>query len=94
MDFLKKTPVAIVLTVLIVALCCVVGHQRAVAQLDHPQSNIQNDDRAAGESSLNYYLNWIDDGADLFSTNACDTIARRNLAFDTTYSSKSEAKRS
>lgn len=87
MDFLKKTPVAIVLTVLIVALCCVLGHQRAVAQLDHPQSNIQSDDRAAGESSLNYYLNWIDDGAGLFSTNACDEIARRNLALDTTYSS-------
>ncbi len=87
MDFLKKTPVAIALTALIVALCCVLGYQRAVAQLDHPQSNIQSDDRAAGESSLNYYLNWIDDGAGLFSTNACDEIARRNLALDTTYSS-------
>ena len=39
----------------------------------------------AGESGLNYFLNWIDDGAGLFSMETTDTLARNNLDLNNTY---------
>ena len=84
MKFFKKTSVAVVLTVLIVALCCVWGYTRVYVDTAPESSGAE---RAAGESNLNYYLNWIDDDADLFTLETIDQLARENLVLDNTYSS-------
>ena len=84
MKFFKKQSVAIVLTALIVALCCMWGYSR-----DHmdllPDSG--GTDRASGDSNLNYYLSQIDDGAGLFSSETVDRLARKNLILNNTYHS-------
>ena len=86
MNFLKKTSVAVVLTLLIVALCCVWGYTRSAPAPDAGEIT-HSDNRRAGESNLNYYLGWIDDGATLFSLDTLDTLARDNLQLDNTYGS-------
>ncbi|MFQ9411951.1 MAG: TPM domain-containing protein [Evtepia gabavorous] len=48
-----------------------------------PDSVVQS--QRAGESGLNYFLNWIDDGAGLFSMETTDTLARNNLDLNNTY---------
>ena len=84
MKFFKKTSVAILLTALLVALCCVWGYSRAYeASHSDPDSVVQS--QRAGESGLNYFLNWIDDGAGLFSMETTDTLARNNLDLNNTY---------
>lgn len=84
MKFFKKTSVAILLTALLVALCCVWGYSRAYeASHSDPDSVVQS--QRAGESVLNYFLNWIDDGAGLFSMETTDTLARNNLDLNNTY---------
>lgn len=87
MKFFKKTSVAVVLTLLLVALCCVWGYTRVYVVNQSPETNISSEHRNAGESNLNYYLNWVDDGADLFSLETTDDIARYNLVWDNRYSS-------
>lgn len=84
MRFFKKTSVAVVLTILIAALCCVWGYTRVYVDTVPESSGAE---RAAGESNLNYYLNWIDDDADLFTLETIDQLARKNLVLDNTYSS-------
>ena len=84
MKFFKKTSVAILLTALLVVLCCVWGYSRAYeATHSDPDSVVQS--QRAGESGLNYFLNWIDDGAGLFSMETTDTLARNNLDLNNTY---------
>lgn len=84
MKFFKKTSVAITLTVLIVALCCVWGYTRVYVDAIPETSGAE---RTAGESNLNYYLNWIDDDAGLFTLETIDDLARENLILDNTYRS-------
>ena len=82
MKFFKKPSVAILLTVLLVALCCVWGYSRA-----YESSTAAHEGEItlrAGENSLNYYLNWIDDEADLFTMETTDTLARNNLDLNNT----------
>lgn len=86
MNFFKKTSVAVVIAVLVVALCCVWGYSRAY-ETDTAPSVHQESDRNSGESNLNYYLNWISDSARLFSPDTIDTLARKNLTLDNTYGS-------
>ncbi len=85
MKFFKKTSVAITLTLLIVALCCVWGYTRVYVVDAVPETS--GAERAAGESNLNYYLNWIEDDAGLFTLNTIDSLARKNLVLDNTYHS-------
>lgn len=85
MKFLKKTSVAVTLTVLIVALCCVLGYTRSAPDESSAEENPAS--HLAGESNLNYYLGWIDDGAALFSMDTIDILARRNLDLDNQYDS-------
>ena len=85
MKFLNKTPVAVVLTLLIVALCCVWGYTRAVGDAVPPGHD--DGQLSAGQSELNYYLDWIDDQAELFTLNTREQIAQRNLSLDKTYGS-------
>lgn len=86
MKFFKKQSVAIVLTLLVVALCCVWGYTR-VSDGDSSAASHYEPDRSSGESNLNYYLGWINDGARLFSANTIDSMARENLSLDNTYGS-------
>lgn len=86
MTFFKKTWVAVLLTVLIVALCCAWGYNR-VADNTQVQGYYPGNNQNAGESNLNYYLNWVDDSADLFSMETIHTIARENLVLDNGYNS-------
>ncbi len=85
MKFFRKTSVAILLAVLIVALCCVWGYSR-VYDAQPPQGAGDNTHQSAGESNLNYYINQLEDKADLFSMATGDAIARKNLAMDNRYS--------
>ncbi len=83
-EFFQKTSVAVTLTVLLVALCCVLGYTRAyLSNQPEPESSGQN--QQAGENNLNYFLNRIDDGADLFSMETTDLLARNNLDLSNTY---------
>jgi uncharacterized membrane protein YgcG len=84
MNFLKKTSVAVVIALLVVALCCVWGYHRANTA-DSSASTHYEPDRSSGESNLNYYLGWISDSARLFSADTVDTMARENLTLDNTY---------
>lgn len=84
MKFFRKTSVAILLAVLIVALCCVWGYSRVYDDL--PQGGENTTHQSAGESNLNYYINRLDDKADLFSMTTVDAIARQNLILDNRYS--------
>ena len=86
MNFFKKTSVAVVIALLVVALCCVWGYTRVNDQ-DPTLSTHYQPDRNSGESNLNYYLGWISDGARLFSADTIDTMARENLTLDNTYGS-------
>ena len=83
MKFFKKPSVAILLTVLLVALCCVWGYSRAYESSEAAHEGEIS--LRAGENSLNYYLNWIDDEADLFTMETTDTLARNNLDLNNTY---------
>ena len=83
MKFFKKPSVAILLTVLLVALCCVWGYSRAYES--NEASHEGEISLRAGENSLNYYLNWIDDEAGLFTMETTDTLARNNLDLNNTY---------
>lgn len=83
MKFFKKPSVAILLTVLLVALCCVWGYSRAYEST--ASSHEGELSLRAGENSLNYYLNWIDDEADLFTMETTDTLARNNLDLNNSY---------
>ncbi|MBR5534321.1 MAG: TPM domain-containing protein [Ruminiclostridium sp.] len=86
MNFFKKTSVALVIALLVVALCCVWGHNRASQQTPEIGTHYEPD-RSSGESNLNYYLGWISDSARLFSADTVDTLARENLTLDNTYGS-------
>ncbi len=83
MKFFQKTSVAVLLTLLVVALCCVLGYTRAGA--GHGQGVSAPPAQQAGESGMNYFLNWIDDGANLFTMETTDTMARDNLSLNSTY---------
>ena len=85
MNFFKKTSVAVLITILVVALCCVWGYTR-VSDGDSAASHYLSD-RNSGESNLNYYLGWISDSARLFNADTIDTMARENLTLDNTYGS-------
>lgn len=85
MNFLKKTPVAIVLTLLIIASCCVWGYVRSAPGDEAPEDSAVV--HRAGENSMNYYLGWIDDGAAFFSMDTLDTLARCDLNLDNQYDS-------
>ena len=80
MKFFQKTSVAVLLTLLVVALCCVLGYTRAGA--GHGQGVSAPPAQQAGESGMNYFLNWIDDGANLFTMETTDTMARDNLSLN------------
>ena len=84
MNFFKKTSVAVLIALLVVALCCVWGYTRANNESAEVSTHYQPD-RSSGESNLNYYLSWVSDGARLFSANTIDTMARENLTLDNTY---------
>lgn len=84
MKFFRKTSVAIVLTLLIVALCCVWGYTRVYVD---PAPQIDTVERNSTEGNLNYYLSQIDDNADLFTLDTIDTLARKDLVLDNTYRS-------
>lgn len=84
MKFFKKTSVAIVLTLLIVALCCVWGYTRVYVD---PVPQIDTTERSSIEGNLNYYLSQIDDNAGLFTLDTIDTLARKDLVLDNTYRS-------
>lgn len=86
MKFFQKKSVAIVLTLLLVALCCVWGYSRVYSNI-HPHTEIEEPQRS-GENNLNYYLNLVDDGADLFTLEVTDQIARKNLTINNTYGTK------
>lgn len=86
MNFFKKTSVAVVVAILVVALCCVWGYARVNNQ-DPAAGTHYEPDRSSGESNLNYYLTWISDRARLFSADTVDAIARENLTLDNTYGS-------
>jgi len=86
MNFFKKTSVAVVIALLVVALCCVWGHTR-VENEDTAIGTHYEPDRSSGESNLTYYLSWVSDSARLFSADTIDTMARENLTLDNTYGS-------
>ena len=86
MNFFRKTPVAVILTLLLVALCCVWGYTRVYLS-DLPTLSSGEEHHNAGESNLNYYLNQVDDDAALFSLETLDAIARHNLEMDNQYDS-------
>lgn len=86
MKFFKKPAVAVILTLLIIALSCVWGYTRVYLSAQTPETNISSD-RLSGESNLNYYLRWTSDSAGLFSPDTIDTIARTNLVLDGSYGS-------
>lgn len=86
MNFFKKTSVAVVVAILVVALCCVWGYARVNNQ-DPAAGTHYEPDRSSGESNLNYYLTWVSDRARLFSADTVDAIARENLTLDNTYGS-------
>lgn len=86
MNFFKKTSVAVVIALLVVALCCVWGHTRVENDTTAAGTHYEPD-RSSGESNLNYYLGWVSDDARLFSANTIDTMARENLTLDNTYGS-------
>lgn len=83
MKFFRKTSVAVLLTLLVIALCCVIGYTRAAPNT--PQDISDAPAQQAGESGLNYYLSWIDDNAGLFSMDTTDTLARSNLSLHSNY---------
>lgn len=89
MKFFQKTSVAVLITALLVALCCVWGYSRVYdfsAVMSNPEPT-QRDEQQAGTSNLNYYLRLVKDSANLFDLTTTDTIARRNLVLDSTYDS-------
>lgn len=84
MKFFRKTSVAVVLTLLIIALCCVWGYTRVYVD---PVPQIDTVERNTTEGNLNYYLSLIDDNADLFTLDTVDTLARKDLGLDNGYRS-------
>ena len=88
MTIFKRFPVAVILSALVIVLCCVWGYSRVY----EPPANtgdepFSGEHHRAGESNLNYYLGWMDDEAGLFTLETADTIARKNLELDSTYGS-------
>lgn len=85
MKFFRKTSTAVVLTLLLVALCCVWGYSRAYEENSQAQSGNSTPYRPAGESNLNYYLSLIEDEADLFDLETSDSLAWANLDLNNSY---------
>lgn len=89
MRFFQKTSVAVLITVLVVALCCVWGYSRVYdfSAVMSTQEITHRNDQQAGTSNLNYYLRLVEDKANLFDLSTTDTIARYNLVLDSSYDS-------
>ncbi len=83
MKFFRKTSVAVLLTLLVIALS--LRHWLHPGRPQHPQDISDAPAQQAGESGLNYYLSWIDDDAGLFSMDTTDTLARSNLSLHSNY---------
>ena len=82
MKFFRKTPVAVILTALVVVLCCVWGYTRAYTSV---QQQEETQSQRAGENNLNYFLRQFDDDAHLFDLDVTDTMARNDLDLNNTY---------
>ena len=88
MTIFKRFPVAVILSALVIVLCCVWGYSRVYEPLAGAGDEaLSGEHHRAGESNLNYYLGWMDDEGGLFTLETADTIARRNLELDGTYGS-------
>ena len=86
--FFKRVPVAVLLTAVVIFLCCFWGYQRVDEPVQEAEEETTSaDGHHSGESNLNYYLRWMEDDAEMFSMETADAIARRNLKLDTTYNS-------
>lgn len=84
MKFFKKTSVAILLTALLVALCCVWGYSRAYeASHSDPDSVVQS--QRPGRAASTTFSTGLMTGAGLFSMETTDTLARNNLDLNNTY---------
>jgi len=86
MTIFKRFPVAVLICAAVIALCCYWGYSRVYVPPEEDESTSDNGYRA-GESNLNYYLDWMQDDAKMFTAETADTIARRNLSLDGTYRS-------
>lgn len=82
MKFFRKTPVAVILTALVVVLCCVWGYTRAYTSV---QQQEETQSQRAGENNLNYFLRQFDDDAHLFDLDTTDAMARDDLDLNNTY---------
>ena len=82
MKFFRKTPVAVLLTALVVVLCCVWGYTRAYTSV---QQQEETQSQRAGENNLNYFLRQFQDDARLFDLDTTDTLARSGLGLNNTY---------
>ena len=82
MKFFRKTPVAVILTALVVVLCCVWGYTRAYTSV---QQQEETQSQRAGENNLNYFLRQFDDSARLFDLDTTDAMARSDLELNNTY---------
>ena len=82
MKFFRKTPVAVLLTALVVVLCCVWGYTRAYTSV---QQQEETQSQRAGENNLNYFLRQFQDDARLFDLDTTDTLARSDLELNNTY---------
>lgn len=87
MKLLNRFPVAVVLTALIIVLCCVWGYSRVSVPTSEMEEIAPTETGRAGESNLNYYLRQTQDDAGIFTLETADTIARRNLTLDNSYRS-------
>lgn len=89
MRFFQKTSVAVLITVLVVALCCVWGYSRVYdfSAVMSTQEPTHRDEQQAGTSNLNYYLRLVEDKANIFDLTTTDAIARCNLVLDSSYDS-------
>ena len=82
MKFFRKTSVAVLLTALVVVLCCVWGYTRAYTSV---QQQEETQSQRAGENNLNYFLRQFQDDARLFDLDTTDTLARSDLELNNTY---------
>ena len=82
MKFFRKTSGAVLLTALVVVLCCVWGYTRAYTSV---QQQEETQSQRAGENNLNYFLRQFQDDARLFDLDTTDTLARSDLELNNTY---------
>ena len=88
MTIFKRFPVAVILSALVILLCCVLGYSRVYEPpADTGDETSSGEHYRAGESNLNYYLSWMKDEAGMFTPETADTIARQNLSLDNEYNS-------